>query len=164
MEKEIINDPKSKPALKPILSSFGVGRASQRKKQEEKLKMKNPENNGFWNYWSSNFGSLKSLVSNKDNPNRILPSETIISEVLDTRKCLFCKVIGENNDAGRLLFYETKTWMHVNCIIWNSTVQELKVSPNPHKTQLTYHIISDWRSSQCKKSYFQSHGNQMYVL
>ena len=114
--------------MKPILSSFGVGRASQRKKQEEKLKMKNPENNGFWNYWSSNFGSLKSLVSNKDNPNRILPSETIISEVIDTRKCLFCKVIGENNEAGRLLFYETKSWIHVNCIIWNSTVQELKVS------------------------------------
>ena len=78
MEKEIINDPNSKPALKPILSSFGVGRASQRKKQEEKLKMKNPENNGFWNYWSSNFGSLKSITSNKDNPNRISPSETII--------------------------------------------------------------------------------------
>lgn len=152
MEKEIINDPKSKPALKPILSSFGVGRASQRKKQEEKLKMKNPENNGFWNYWSSNFGSLKSLVSNKDNPNRILPSETIISEVVDTRKCLFCKVVGENNEAGRLLFYETKTWIHVNCVIWNSTVQELKVSEKIIKR--IFNIISDWWSSQCKKSYY----------
>ena len=87
---------------------------------------KDPEK-AHWKYWSAAFGNLKTALARTPNPARAEPNEMVISGEVDTRECVLCGRVGEKSEAGRLLFYETKKWVHVNCIIWNTTIQESKV-------------------------------------
>jgi hypothetical protein len=41
---------------------------------------------------------------------------------MDVRRCLLCKVLGENEFVGRLLPLEG-AWLHTNCAMWSSEVR-----------------------------------------
>ena len=46
--------------------------------------------------------------------------------VVDSRKCLFCGALGDQNDrlAGRILPFRFNEWAHLNCALWSSEVYE----------------------------------------
>ena len=49
--------------------------------------------------------------------------------VVDSRKCLFCGALGDQNDrlAGRILPCRFNEWAHLNCALWSSEVSLLEI-------------------------------------
>ena len=138
------NDPKEekpttenhlKPPLKKAVyhNTLGRGAVRVRKGQENgetKQTTKQLDGKGLWSYWNSTFGSLKGTTfANRENAARTEPNEQTadLANLGDKRQCELCRVKGEKGEQGRLLFYERDRWLHVNCVLWNTTVVELKV-------------------------------------
>ena len=88
---------------------------------------KNDPGKTHWNYWTPTFGSLKNSFPKQPNPSRSEPNCSLPCSIADTRACILCGVVGDQTEAGRLLFYDTNKWVHLNCLLWNSSIQELKV-------------------------------------
>ena len=41
----------------------------------------------------------------------------------DTRSCILCRVVGDQQEAGRLLNLDVGRWLHVNCALWSHEVR-----------------------------------------
>ncbi|KAH7487836.1 Histone-lysine N-methyltransferase SETD1B-A [Phytophthora ramorum] len=53
------------------------------------------------------------------------PTEMLAATAFeDTRFCALCFMIGDNTACGRLLYTESETWVHVNCVLWSMEVYE----------------------------------------
>ena len=129
------------PLKKAVYNSVHLGRGAVRVKKpnggiDEKGAAEHKENvalsRGDWSYWNNTFSCVRSSSSaqNRENPARLELNEQIDASERDTRSCCLCLMRGEKSEAGRLLFLEHGKWIHVNCIIWNAAVNELKVNYN----------------------------------
>ena len=117
------------PLKKALHNNVHLGRGAVRlKKNEEELKqLKVDQVKSYWSYWNNTF-TCSRTPQNRENPARLELNEQIDASAGDTRHCILCKGKGEKSEAGRLLFFEPGKWVHVNCVIWNPSVTELKVS------------------------------------
>ena len=130
--EKLENEDYLKSPLKKSVHSNVLGRGAVRiKKQDEEVKLAKQMEHGvksYWSYWNNTFTCPRSSqTTHRENPARLELNEQIDTPPGDTRQCYLCKVKGDKTEAGRLLFFECGKWLHVNCVIWNPTVQELKV-------------------------------------
>ena len=85
----------------------------------------------WWDYWSNDFSNVQKVSEIYEAKPDIKSHQFSVlrSKEVDYRKCLICLTDGDQDSerAGRLIPFDINSWIHVNCALWSSDVQEQKV-------------------------------------